>query len=124
MNYEQHDDLDRMLFALPLEEPPADLRSAILAATVYRPAFPVKAWEATLLGVLVAICVWLGILIARGGADAFMQTVDVFTNGLSHVVVAQNTWLWMSVGGGVAYLLMILNLSPIRLTAPRRFSRR
>ena len=28
------DELDRALFALPLEEPPADLRARILAATV------------------------------------------------------------------------------------------
>ena len=32
------DDLDRALFALPLEEPPADLHGRILAATVLRPA--------------------------------------------------------------------------------------
>ena len=38
MKYDSDDALDRALFALPLEEPPADLRASILTATVYRPA--------------------------------------------------------------------------------------
>lgn len=124
MNYEQHDDLDRLLFALPLEETPADLRASILASTIYRPPFPIKVWEASLLGVLVAICVWLGVMIERGGADAFMQTLGVFGSALANVYLTQNTWLWLALGGGIAFILMILNLSPIPMGAPRRYSRR
>lgn len=124
MNYEQHDDLDRLLFALPLEEAPADLRASILASTIYRPPFPIKAWEASLLGVLVAVSVWLGVMIARGGADAFMQTLGVFGTALSNVFLTENTWLWLALGGGIAFILMILNLSPIPMGAPQRYSRR
>lgn len=124
MDYEQHDDLDRLLFALPLEEPPADLRASILTATIYRPPFPIKAWEASLLGVLGAICVWLGVMIARGGAEAFMQTLSVFGSAFVQTFLTQNTWLWVALGGGIAFILMILNLSPIPMAAPRRFSRR
>ena len=36
--YDSDDALDRALFALPLEEPPAGLRASILLATAYRPA--------------------------------------------------------------------------------------
>lgn len=124
MNYEHDDELDRLLFALPLEEPPADLRASILTATIYRPPFPIKAWEASLIGILVALCCWLGVLIARGGADAFMQTLAFFGTAFAQLFLAQNTWMWMAVGGGIAFVLMILNLSPIPMGAPRRYSRR
>ena len=48
------DDLDRALFALPLEEPPADLHRRIMAATVLRPAPEFRQWElwALVLGVV------------------------------------------------------------------------
>ena len=55
--------LERALFALPLEEPPADLRGRILAATVYRPALPFKMWEVWVIGTLMALAVWLMIAV-------------------------------------------------------------
>ncbi len=44
-NHMTDDELDRALFALPLEEPPADLHGRILAATVLRPAPTFRVWE-------------------------------------------------------------------------------
>ena len=124
MNHEPHDDLDRLLFALPLEEPPADLRASILASTIYRASLPIKAWEATVIGILTALVVWFCVLIARGGADAFMGTLSLFSSFFVSVVLAQSTWVWLAVGGGIAFILLILNLSPMPVAAPQRSSRR
>lgn len=123
MNHE-HDDLDRLLFALPLEEPPADLRASILASTIYRASLPIKAWEVTVIGILTALVAWFCVLIARGGADAFVGTVSIFASFFANLIVAQSTWLWLAVGGGVAFVLLILNLSPMPVAAPTRYSRR
>ena len=59
------DELDRALFALPLETPPPGLRESILNATVYAQARaalePVaRPWEAWLAGGALAVAVWLG----------------------------------------------------------------
>lgn len=51
------DALDRALFALPLEEPPADLRSSILLSTAYRPVSPFSFWEIAVAGALGAVAV-------------------------------------------------------------------
>ncbi len=60
MNDRTDDELDRLLAALPLEEPPAELRTSILAATVQRvPAEPVDPWEASAWGLLLAFAAWL-----------------------------------------------------------------
>ena len=70
MMYDSDDALERALFALPLEEPPADLRGAILASTAYRPAAPFSVWEVAGLGAVAAITLWLVVLIAMGGGGA------------------------------------------------------
>ncbi|GAC1652607.1 MAG: hypothetical protein NVS9B12_02120 [Vulcanimicrobiaceae bacterium] len=124
MNYETHDDLDRLLFALPLEEPPEDLRSAILASTIYRPAFPIKTWETWILGSLLALAVWLSVLIAQGGATAFADTLSLIGYFFTHRLLAASTLVWIALGGGIAFLLLILNLSPMPAMAPKQYSRR
>ena len=124
MNYEQPDDLDRLLFSLPLEEPPADLRASILASTIYRPPFPIKVWEASVLGALAAVSVWLCVMIALGGADAFTRTLGWFGSFFAQALSTPGTLVWISLGGGIAFLLLILNLSPIPAGAESRYSRR
>ncbi len=49
------DELDRALFALPLEEPPADMHARIMSATIYRVAPTFQPWELVLLAVAVAL---------------------------------------------------------------------
>ncbi len=97
------DELDRALAALPLERPPAGLHRRILAATVYRPASPVRAWELWLTGTLVALCAWLTWLVLslphateRIGALA-IETVQVV--GLT----SSYTLLWLAVGASAAW---------------------
>ncbi|MBC5815865.1 MAG: hypothetical protein GIW97_04910 [Candidatus Eremiobacteraeota bacterium] len=124
MNYEPHDDLDRLLFALPLEEPPKDLRASILASTIYRPSFPFKVWETWALGIVMAVGVWLCVMIAQGGGQAFIATVGLFGEFFARFFVSSGTGLWLAVGGGIAFLLLILNPGPMLGVVPGRYSRR
>ncbi len=70
------DDLERALFALDLEEPPADLRDSILARTIYRvPASAsVRPWEIWLYGAMCAALVWLLFFVLRGDAHHAVTT--------------------------------------------------
>ncbi len=120
MMHEHDDDLDRLLFEIPLEEPPADLRTSILHATIYRPAFSLKPWELWMCGTIAAIALWLAVLIFRDGGDAFMRTVSVLGTISLHALLAQNTWLWIAAGIGAAFWLLILN--PLPMPVPRFFS--
>ncbi|MDQ6930681.1 MAG: hypothetical protein M3126_08465, partial [Candidatus Eremiobacteraeota bacterium] len=110
MNHDPYDDLDRLLFALPLEEPPKGMRANILASTVYRPAFPIKIWETWVLGSLIALAVWLSVLIWQGGGPAFAGTLSLLGQVFSRGLFAESTLLWLAIGGGVAFVLLILNL--------------
>ena len=105
MMYDSDDALDRALFALPLEEPPADLRGAILASTAYRPAAPFAVWEVAGLGALAAITVWLVVLIAMGGGGLFVHTAATIgssiATGLSNVTVLA----WLAAGAMTAFWL-------------------
>jgi hypothetical protein len=90
MMYNDDAELERALFALPLEEPPADLRASILTATVYRPAPPFSVWEATLVGAVAAVSIWLIALIAMGGAPLYHVTT------LAWLAAGIATALWLS----------------------------
>ncbi len=118
----RHDDLDAALFALPLEQPPADLRASILAATVYRPVFPIRLWEAWTLGALAAVLVWLCSAIFTGGADRFAVTIQTIGYTLREIFSQPPTLLWIALGGGVACWLSMVNLVPA--PAPKRVTRR
>jgi hypothetical protein len=124
MHYERDDDLDRLLFSLPLEEPPADLRASIFATTIYRPAFALRPWELWMLGTLIALAVWLASLIVRGGSAAFMKTLSTLGAATAHVLLTQNTWLWLLAGIGAAFWLLILNPSPMPVRVFERYARR
>lgn len=111
MNYKSDEALERALFALELEEPPAGLRAAILAATVYRAPL-VKPWEIWSLGVLAAAAVWLVALLIGGGGENFLRTVTALSNAAWHLVSAPNTLVWISLGGGAAFWLSFLSPAP------------
>ncbi len=95
--YEPLDELDRALFALPLEETPHDLHAAILGSTIYRPAFPVKPWEIWTIATVVAFAAWLCIAVARG---AFPQLANA-ENAVVQAFAAPAAWpvlFWILVG--------------------------
>ncbi|MGZ3497377.1 MAG: hypothetical protein ACXWNK_08100 [Vulcanimicrobiaceae bacterium] len=125
MKYNSDDELDRALFALPLEEPPEDLRASILAATVYRPALdatPFKLWEAWALGAVIAVVVWLCILIGGGAADSLIAWLKPLGETAVSTIIQPMTLLWIALGGAAAFWLSQLNF--ISTPVPQRFARR
>ncbi len=77
------DELDRALFALPLETPPPGLRAAILLSTIgaQRRACahlaPFATWEILALGTAIAVAVWLAAVVRSGtNASAAAFTAD------------------------------------------------
>jgi hypothetical protein len=56
-------EIERALFALALEEPPADLHARILAATIHRPRQIFRTWEIWVIGTLLAFMAWLTYLV-------------------------------------------------------------
>jgi hypothetical protein len=105
------DELERALFALPLEEPPVDLRARILSATIARPRLTFSAWEVWLVGTLFAFMVWLTILVCTsvpdfGGAVSRALSAGVDRFGAAFSV---NTLVWMALG--ISFVVWISQLS-------------
>lgn len=109
-SYESDDELDRALFALPLEEPPQDLRASILAATIYRQPLTVKPWEVWALGALCAVLTWLLLLIARGHTP-IVGSIDTYVDEAVRLFSNPQTLFWIALGGGAALWLSQLNLT-------------
>ena len=107
MKYDSDDALDRALFALPLEEPPADLRAAILTATVYRPAPLFKPWEIALIGSIAAIATWLIGLVVLGGGTLFVHSLEAIGSTSEDLLSNYSTLAWIAAGGAVAIWLSI-----------------
>jgi hypothetical protein len=112
------DELDRALFALPLEAPPADLRARILGATVDRPRLTFNTWEVWVVGTLVAFMVWLAVMVATSvphidGAvtRSLLDAFDLFEGSVS-----LNTLMWVALGASFVFWISQLTLPQ----APRR----
>ena len=106
MKYDSDDALDRALFALPLEEPPADLRASILTATVYRPAPLFKPWEIVVLGAIAAIVTWLVAVVVLGGGALFIDSLETIGSSIARLSNF-TTLAWIAAGGGAAIWLSI-----------------
>ncbi len=121
-SYDSDEELERALFALPLEEPPADLRASILAATVYRPPLPVKPWEVWALGAVCALLVWVLVLVAKGGAAPELTAFESYVNEGLKLFEQPAALFWIALGGGAAAWISQLNLTPVPgvQQAPRR----
>lgn len=108
------DDLERALFSLDLEEPPADLRSSILAGTIYH--VPVSAtirpWEIWLYGGLCAALAWLVIAVLRGGSTPVLDTLGSYGSQALAFFSQPSTLFWIAVGGA-AVLISQMNLTNI-----------
>jgi hypothetical protein len=112
------DDLDRALFALPLETPPPGLRESILNATVYAQARaalePVaRPWEAWLAGGALAVAVWLVFVLVADKGFAAALTSSALT--VARAFAAPATVLWLGAGGAVAAWLLFFNSLGLRL---------
>ena len=100
MNERTDDELDRLLAALPLEEPPAGLHASILAATVQRvPAEPIDPWEASAWGVLLALALWF---VTHGSAFAGVVTL---LDRVAFALAQPATLIWLTVGAAVAFAI-------------------
>ncbi len=120
--YENDDELERALFALELEEPPADLRASIFAATIYRQPVAVKPWEVWALGALCAVLTWVLVLVARGAAGPTVETISSYVNQGLALFLQPQTLVWTALGGCAALWISQLNLTvaPGALRANRR----
>jgi hypothetical protein len=120
MMYRDDDALDRALFALPLEEPPAELRASILTATVYRPAPVFSFWEITGLGVMAAVLVWLVALVAMGGGTLFLHTISAIVSTVARPLTNVTTLAWVGAGSATAFWLTFFTGSqPFTLASQR-----
>ncbi|HVA29327.1 MAG TPA: hypothetical protein VNF68_14185 [Candidatus Baltobacteraceae bacterium] len=107
MKYDSDDALDRALFALPLEEPPADLRASILTATIYRPAPLFKLWELVTLATVAAVLVWLVTLVVMGGGKLFIDSLQAMAAASLRGLPSTTTLAWVALGGGIAIWLSL-----------------
>jgi hypothetical protein len=120
MNFRDDDALDRALFALPLEEPPADLRASILTATIYRPAPAFAWWEIAAFGAMAAVLVWLIALIAMGGGTLFLHTISAIALAVVRPLSNVTTLAWVAAGGATAFWLTFFTGSqPFALASQR-----
>ena len=121
--YDSDDELERALFALDLEEPPAQLRSSILAATIYHVPISatVRPWEVWLYGGLCAALVWLLIAVLTGtGAHAF-ETAGSYAEQALSFFSQPGTLFWIAVGGAAIWFsqLNLTNLPGYQRAARR-----
>jgi len=105
MNYDSDDALDRALFALPLEEPPADLRASILTSTVYRPAPIFSFYELLGLGLVAAVLISLITLVVMGGGTLFVHSLQSIANNAGRVMTNYSVLAWIAAGGATAMWL-------------------
>jgi uncharacterized membrane protein YdjX (TVP38/TMEM64 family) len=125
MMYDFSDDaLDRALFALPLEEPPSDLRGHILAATAYRPAPAFSVWEVAVLGTVAAVTLWFVILIAMGGGGLFWHTLGTIASSIGSALSNVTSLAWLGAGLMTAFWLTFFTGSELLAPVTRRFERR
>jgi hypothetical protein len=107
MKYDSDEALERVLFALPLEEPPRGLRAGILAGTIYREPFPLKPWEIFTLGAVCALAVWLVATVALGGGALLLQDVNLLATIAVHVFSDTTTLAWLAAGAATAVWLSL-----------------
>jgi hypothetical protein len=120
--YDSDEELERALFALDLEEPPGDLRSSILAGTIYRPPLPVKQWEIWLFGAVCALLTWLAVMLTHGTGSSAFSAFNAYVGAAIASIAKPQTLFWAAAGGGLALWISQLNLTlaPGALRATRR----
>jgi hypothetical protein len=93
------DELDRALFALPLEEPPAGLHAQIMAATVLRAAPAFRTAELWLLAAAVALVSLVTVYVFRSTPDAAMHLNDSLVAGMRALgLFSRATYVWVGIG--------------------------
>jgi hypothetical protein len=117
-------ELERAILALPLEEPPAGLRTSILLATAYRPAPAFSFLELAVLGALGAVALWLVVLLVLGGGTLFVQTLAAIGSVASRLLSNATTLAWLAAGGATALWLTLFTGYQPAAVASHRSERR
>lgn len=109
------DELERALFSLELEEPPADLRASILAGTIYHVPVTaaVRPWEIWVYGGLCAVLVWMLIFIARGAAGPAMSETATLSEQIAAFFSNPTMLFWIAVGAAATVWISQVNLTGI-----------
>jgi hypothetical protein len=113
------DDIESALFALDLEEPPAELRNTILAQTIRHVpvSASVRPWELWVYGALCAAMVWLFIAAGRGAGQAAMSYGGQLLSYFSQPQIL----IWVAAGAAVVWIFqMNLTFAPGYQRAARR----
>ena len=99
----EFDDLDRALRALPLEEPPPGLHQGIMAATLYRPALPIKSWVAWVAGTLCAVVIWIALYLQSAiPADRVAAIVQRSVSTIGDLAFNDSaTLIWLAIGTSI-----------------------
>jgi hypothetical protein len=93
------DELDRALFALPLEEPPAGLHAQIMAATVLRATPLFRTWELWLLAAAVALVGCLTVWIFSSSPEAGTRLTDSMVTTMRALgLFSRATYVWLGIG--------------------------
>ena len=111
MNYDD-DRLERALFDMPLEEPPADLRESILAQTIHRPPATMHPWEVWAYGVACAMLAWVLILVLRGAAHGSFTVAESYAGSLLAAFARPQVLFWLAAGASAAIWISHLNFMP------------
>ena len=113
MKHYDDDDLERALFALDLEEPPAGLRQAILARTIYHvpAAVAVRPWEPWVYGGLCAVFAWMLWLVLHGGATHTVEQAVSYGDAAVAFFSQPANLFWIAVGGAATVWFSQLNLT-------------
>ncbi len=124
MNFHTDDELDRALFDLALEQPPADLRAKILATTAYAPPPAFSLTDVIAIGVLGAVGLWLAIAVVMGGGALFERAVATVTASALAGLGNVSTLAWIAAGGACAIWLSLFTGNQPFARAGERAERR
>lgn len=122
MKYDSDEALERALFALDLEQPPADLRASILASTVYRAPAIITLPEAAGLFALLGVVAWVCTSILMGGMPLLSHALTIIQVELDNFFGNTETMAWLAVGGAIAISLSLWPNQP--LVVRQRIARR
>jgi hypothetical protein len=116
----EYDDIDRALFALPLEAPPQGLREAILRSTAYAPrqaaaTAPAFLWESIGVGLSLALAVWLTIAFLTNPGFAAQASSALIE--LGRVLTDPAILTWFAVGASATAWLSFVTLRPLHVRA-------
>jgi hypothetical protein len=107
------DELDRALFALPLEEPPAELHGLILAATVRRPAPAFAGWELLLAVVAVSLTIAVTAWMFESAPGSVHRLGYAIVGAMRDLgLLSRATYVWLGIGISSVWWISSLNFMP------------